>query len=165
MESVRQNAFELVVTDKNLPGKDGLELLQQIKAMRPETVVVMITGYGSKESAIEALNRGATAFLEKPFDDISVIVDRLTALLSHKQQENKSRRYLQMIKERQPLLPRSSTASSAMIWSIGCSTCTLVRPGCGGAGGSRVTMRILLAFGSPSCSSVSAGWLPAASLR
>ena len=57
---------DLVVTDLKLPGIDGLEILRQSKGRRPETEVVVITGYASVDSAIEATRAGAFHYLTKP---------------------------------------------------------------------------------------------------
>jgi two-component system, NtrC family, response regulator AtoC len=57
---------DLVVTDLRLPGVDGLEILRRVKARRPETEVVVITGHASIDSAIEATRAGAFHYLTKP---------------------------------------------------------------------------------------------------
>ena len=60
--------FDLVVSDISMPGMTGLELLRHSKHEAPETAVILMTAYGSKETAIEALNAGAAYYVEKPFD-------------------------------------------------------------------------------------------------
>ncbi|MEW6324555.1 MAG: sigma-54 dependent transcriptional regulator [Nitrospirota bacterium] len=59
--------FDLVVTDLNLPAMKGLELLHQVKQRLPEVAVIIITAFGSIESAIEAMKQGAYDYLPKPF--------------------------------------------------------------------------------------------------
>jgi len=59
--------FDMAFLDYRLPGKDGLELLKEIKARWPETEVVMITGEGNIEIAVEAMKLGACDFMSKPF--------------------------------------------------------------------------------------------------
>jgi DNA-binding NtrC family response regulator len=61
--------FNLVICDVSLPGANGLDLLRQIGREHPGTVVVMLTGYGTIESAVEALRRGAADYLTKPVVD------------------------------------------------------------------------------------------------
>jgi two-component system response regulator HydG len=79
---------------------NGLELLRAVKEIRPRTDVVMITGFGSKESAIEALNQGAAAYLEKPFDDVRSVEGTLEVLIERQRMRIKQRSYLEIIKER-----------------------------------------------------------------
>jgi DNA-binding NtrC family response regulator len=58
----------VVVTDVKMPGKDGLELLKEIKQNIQSPKVIVMTGHGEKSTAIEALRRGSSDYLEKPFD-------------------------------------------------------------------------------------------------
>ena len=62
----RETRPAIVLTDIKMPGMDGIELLRQIKAERPETEVIMITGHGDMDLAIQALNLDATDFINKP---------------------------------------------------------------------------------------------------
>jgi DNA-binding NtrC family response regulator len=66
LESYLHAPHDLVVTDLKLPGVDGLEILRRVKARRLETEVVVITGYASIDSAIEATRAGAFHYLTKP---------------------------------------------------------------------------------------------------
>ena len=60
--------IDLVVTDINMPGMSGLELLPKAKAMRPDVPIIMITAYGDADTKRKALESGAEAFLTKPID-------------------------------------------------------------------------------------------------
>lgn len=80
-EAVRlleRESFQLVITDVNMPEVDGFELLRVIKSRFPELVVIIITGYGTIESAVEAIKMGAYDYLTKPIidDEIRLVVDR-----------------------------------------------------------------------------------------
>lgn len=66
-------APEYAVIDLRMPGKSGLELLQALHERDPNTRVVMLTGYGSIPTAVEATKRGATAYLTKPADADEVL--------------------------------------------------------------------------------------------
>jgi two-component system response regulator PilR (NtrC family) len=68
--------YDLVVSDISMPGMTGLELLKASRETVPDTEVILMTAYGSKETAIEALNRGAAYYVEKPFDldEMKVVV-------------------------------------------------------------------------------------------
>src|SRR3984893_12910989 len=58
----------LILSDINMPGMSGLELLPKAKAMRPDVPIIMITAYGDAETKRKALERGAEALLTKPID-------------------------------------------------------------------------------------------------
>ena len=60
--------IDMVVTDINMPGMTGLELLPKAKAVRPDVPVIMITAYGDAETKRKALENGAEALLTKPID-------------------------------------------------------------------------------------------------
>ena len=68
IQQLREQAFDLVITDLVMPGMDGFKVMDYLKVHSPETVVVAITGYVSAESAITALRRGAYDYLAKPLD-------------------------------------------------------------------------------------------------
>ena len=65
---VTSGKFDLVLTDINLPGVDGLEVVRAAKAADKDTVVILITGYASTTTAIDALRQGAYDYITKPFD-------------------------------------------------------------------------------------------------
>ncbi|MBI3302386.1 MAG: sigma-54-dependent Fis family transcriptional regulator [Deltaproteobacteria bacterium] len=61
--------FDLVLTDLRMPGLDGIGLLKKIKERHPDTLVVMMTAYGSEKIAVEAMKAGAHDYIVKPFDN------------------------------------------------------------------------------------------------
>ena len=71
-------AHHLVICDLQLPDMDGLTLLRHMKDSRPTTEVIVITGYGSVQTAVEATKAGAFYFVEKPFDfeELSPLVEK-----------------------------------------------------------------------------------------
>jgi CheY-like chemotaxis protein len=62
----------LILSDINMPGMSGLELLPKAKALRPDVPIIMITAYGDAETKRKALERGAEALLTKPIDFVSL---------------------------------------------------------------------------------------------
>lgn len=64
---MEKEAFRLVLLDLKMPDMDGIEVLEKITAAWPGTKVVMITGYSTAETAVQALRFGACNFIEKPF--------------------------------------------------------------------------------------------------
>jgi len=69
---------DLILTDLKLPGMDGLELLEKLKAQNSHTPVVVMSAFSTVENAVEAMKRGAVDFLPKPFslDHLSVVVEK-----------------------------------------------------------------------------------------
>jgi len=78
MKLLSEEPFDLAIVDLKMPGMDGLELLQAIKRDYPQLPVVMITGYSTVESAVEAMKSGAFDYVPKPFtpDQMSVVVKK-----------------------------------------------------------------------------------------
>ncbi|HAL44766.1 MAG: sigma-54-dependent Fis family transcriptional regulator [Planctomycetes bacterium GWF2_42_9] len=75
---LQKNKFSLVITDVNLPDGSGFELLNLIKQNYPQTVVIIVTGYGTIESAVEAIKLGAYDYLTKPIidDELRLTIER-----------------------------------------------------------------------------------------
>src|SRR3972149_1324634 len=61
------HAFDIVITDVRMGEKDGMEVLRSFKKLSPETTLIMITAFGSIETAIEAIREGAFDYISKPF--------------------------------------------------------------------------------------------------
>jgi two-component system, NtrC family, response regulator AtoC len=76
LKLIREEQFDLVFLDLRLPDLPGLEVLRRIKALDPDLLVIVMTGYASVESAVEALKMGAYDYIKKPFkaDVIKLIV-------------------------------------------------------------------------------------------
>jgi DNA-binding response OmpR family regulator len=64
-----KKGFDLLVADLRLPDIDGMEVIRRVKEKKPETEIIVITGYSSVSSAIEAMKLGASDYLPKPFTD------------------------------------------------------------------------------------------------
>ena len=84
---LHRKPFDLVLTDKNLPGASGLEVLKVARALRPPPAVVLITGYSSYDSAVEALETGAYDYVEKPIRDLESLRFRVRRALSRRDEE------------------------------------------------------------------------------
>lgn len=78
LEKTAAKSYDLIVTDMRLPGLDGLSLIKRLKSSNSTTDVVVMTGYGSIENAVECMKAGALEYLIKPFtvDQIQVAVSK-----------------------------------------------------------------------------------------
>ncbi len=74
IEVCKNGAFDLVFCDIKMPGKDGMEVLAEIHPLFPELPIVMISGHGTIETAVEAIKKGAFDFIEKPLDLNRILV-------------------------------------------------------------------------------------------
>lgn len=74
IEKARETAFDLIFCDIKMPVLDGIETLERLKVLGIETPVVMISGHGTVETAVEALKKGAWDFIEKPLDLNRILV-------------------------------------------------------------------------------------------
>ena len=74
--ALARDSFDMVITDVKLPDGDGIEILRHVKAGSPETAVIVMTAYGSTETAVAALKLGAHDYLVKPFDvdELKIVV-------------------------------------------------------------------------------------------
>jgi len=68
IDMVQSNDFDIILCDIKMPEVDGLEVLEQIMKNKPESTVVMISGHGTIDTAVEAIKKGAFDFIEKPLD-------------------------------------------------------------------------------------------------
>jgi DNA-binding NtrC family response regulator len=95
---VREAPVDLVILDMVLPRVDGLEVLREIATLRPETAVIMITGYASVETAIKAMKMGAIDYIVKPFrmEEVELIVGRALERSRLRRENAALRRQLQM---------------------------------------------------------------------
>ena len=83
MELLKSDDVDLVLTDKRLPGVDGVELVRRIKSDHPDLAVVVMTAYGTIGSAVEAMRLGAEDYLVKPFEAAEMLMVLRRAIEFH----------------------------------------------------------------------------------
>jgi DNA-binding NtrC family response regulator len=74
VEKVQDTGFDLILSDLMMPRMDGMELLKQVKQIRPDTNVIIMTGYGTIETAVDAMKHGAADFVTKPAQSGELLV-------------------------------------------------------------------------------------------
>ena len=89
LEALEGEAYDLVLTDLTMPGMSGMDLLSEIREKWPEMSVILITAFGTVESAVEAMHKGAFHYITKPFklDEVRIFTQRAL-------QEGRTRREL-----------------------------------------------------------------------
>ncbi len=73
VEKLQKGPFSIVITDLKMPGMDGIEVLKAIKILQPDVPVIMITGYSTVNTAVEAMKNGAFDYISKPFTPEQII--------------------------------------------------------------------------------------------
>jgi len=99
MVKLKQNQFDVVILDVKMPKMDGMEVMEKIQATKPELPVVMISGHGNIDTAVEAVKKGAFDFIQKPPDlnrlliTIRNAMDKSTLISEKKVLSNKRRKW------------------------------------------------------------------------
>jgi two-component system response regulator AtoC len=101
IEQVTKNRISLVLSDIRMEESDGLSLLGELKKRDPKIVMILMTGFGSMEGAIEAIQKGAFDYISKPFD-----LNRMLSLVNKAVKHVQS---LQQVEEEIPMVPLEST--------------------------------------------------------
>lgn len=94
------HGIDVVLLDLKLPGAGGLEALHQIRERRPDAVIIVVTGYGTVQSAVQAMKNGAYDYVTKPFsmDELKLLLERIT---SHLKLKSENRILREKIKSKQ----------------------------------------------------------------
>lgn len=90
---VEQQEFDAIIVDLSMPGIDGIETIERIKAINPTAEMIMLTGHATVESGVRAMKKGAGDFLQKPVDMQTLLAkigeakDRRTHVLEKRAQD------------------------------------------------------------------------------
>jgi CheY-like chemotaxis protein len=87
IDLMQKRRFDLVLTDKNLPGASGLDVLRAARTLSPAPAIVLITGYSSYDSAVAAMDIGAQDYIEKPIRDVEDLRFRIRRALSRRDEQ------------------------------------------------------------------------------
>ncbi len=112
LDIVGSSRLDVVISDISMPGMDGLELLDRIKAQKPDVEVIIMTGVGTIESAVRAMRAGAFDYLTKPFNEIEECIAKVrqAARLKKLREENLALRAEADASPGSPLLDSQSPA-------------------------------------------------------
>jgi DNA-binding NtrC family response regulator len=83
IENIQDRDFEVVITDLKMPGMDGIELLKAIKILQPDVPVIIITGYSTVDTAVDAMKNGAFDYIAKPFTS-DLIIEKVQKAIDYK---------------------------------------------------------------------------------
>ncbi len=97
---LKAEEFDVVLTDLKMPGIDGIQLCERIVANRPDVPVIVMTAFGSLETAVQAIRAGAYDFVTKPVDT-DVLAMALERAIKHRQLQEKVKRLSQAVEESQ----------------------------------------------------------------
>jgi len=84
LEFIQQESISVIITDMNMPKMDGIEVLRQAKVIVPNVAVIMVTGYATVDSAVEAMKYGALDYITKPFSPsrINALIEKAISQVS-----------------------------------------------------------------------------------
>lgn len=146
IEQVEQNNYDMVFLDLRLPDMDGMEVLQRIKGIDKNIMVVIITAHGSIDTAIESMKMGAFDYVTKPFDidEILLLADKAMELLRLKREVNYLRG--EKAKEINQIAPVSNNQELSSIFNslykIAASSASVLITGESGTGKKSLARRI-----------------------
>jgi DNA-binding NtrC family response regulator len=89
--------FGCVLADKNLPGIDGIELVRRVRQAQPHCACIVMTAYASTDSVLEAMRLGAVDYIEKPFDDLGRLVERIDDAVRQMREQYERRSHLKLV--------------------------------------------------------------------
>lgn len=141
LQALQKETFHGVITDLQMPDLTGMDVLEHCKQNYPELPVIFITAYGTVESAVAAVKKGAFDFISKPFDQTELVATVCKAVLS----QQKNRKEPQAASGVKPLLIGKSVAISdvyRIIQKIAESPSTVLIQGESGTGKELVAMEI-----------------------
>src|SRR5262250_3330589 len=87
IERLHDSYFDVVLTDLKMGGSDGLDVLRTTKAMHPTTAVILMTAFGTVNTAVEAMKNGAFDYVQKPFE-IEEPEHKIAKAIDHKRIKN-----------------------------------------------------------------------------
>ena len=94
LAKIGERAFDVVLLDLALPDKNGMDVLSEIRLLRAQQAVIMITAYGTVENAVRAMQSGAANFIQKPWDNEKLLADVRATVARQKAEEENIQKWL-----------------------------------------------------------------------
>ena len=107
-----------IITDVRMPGMDGLELLRKLQELKNPVPVIVVTGHGDVSLAVEAMKAGATDFLEKPFDQDTVLSSVRAALARRERDGSQTAEQAQIAQRFASLTPREKQVLEGLVTGL-----------------------------------------------
>jgi DNA-binding NtrC family response regulator len=84
LDALRDDRCDILLTDLVMPGADGIQILREVKESHPQIIVIIMTGYASIDTAIQAIRGGAYDYIRKPFklDELEIVISRASEKIS-----------------------------------------------------------------------------------
>lgn len=137
IEQIKGNNYDLIISDLKMPGMDGLELYDNIKETAPESIFIIITAYGTIQSAVDAIKKGIYDYIPKPFtpDEVRIPVRRALERKMLKKENIALKAYIGMDKK-VPVIAKSQSMKKvlSLIEGMKDSNCGILLTGESGAG-------------------------------
>jgi DNA-binding NtrC family response regulator len=138
LQTLESSPCDVVMTDIQMPGMDGIQLLKGVRAVDPETPVIIMTAYASEQSAIDAVNLGAFSYLQKHTknDEIKIVVRNAMQLRRAESENKQLKRELKKKSSKQQIIGQSPRMRSVfkMIDKIAATPATVLINGDSGTG-------------------------------
>ncbi len=114
LKKIENDKFDLILTDLKMPKIDGLQLIKEVSQKRPEILMVLMTGHGTIDSAIEAMKEGASDYITKPLN-IDEMILRLKKVLEEKQRFLRMKDYIEQLEKANKELKRIDQVKSEFV--------------------------------------------------
>lgn len=135
---IQQTDFDCLLLDIKLPELDGMEILKRIKTAKPQLPVIMITGFGNVETAVDAMKKGAFDYVQKPFknEEILLILERLAQYTTLSQDYQRLKEQLQKGAKYRNLVGKSPQMMEVyqLIETVAKNDCSVLIEGASGTG-------------------------------
>lgn len=113
---LESDVFDIILTDLKMPGMDGLELLQRIKALNKDSIIIVMTAFATVDTAVKALKEGAFDYVTKPFDpdDLSHLIRNATKQISLAQENETLKKRVDSLESVEDLIGKSEAIKKVL---------------------------------------------------